>query len=454
MNHHQELPVLEHKPATNSLKVAQHPRLKLDRGGRVFRIGSDISHSGSDISPVWTSPLLASLLYPLNIVTQRGMLYFYCKQILSGENEEEVELEYVEQLHILLQSDSRLDEFVPREIVTYLMDFLVDENIFQYLELEDIDTQTHIISILCHAVRSWEIGEEMRNNIIENLMRLIESKSMYVQAELLFGLAHLSKFDEYRHHLLKLGVLEKLVEIARRGNNVILPDCALLFSVICFSERNLPADKGDAAIQIAIYLIKHRGCNHEVTAQAFSALAYLSEGKYVGIEGASCERLMQHISDAEDSVAVSALEVVGNIVRWGKVRQVTIMIKNGILKHLQRLLSHKFIMVRKEACWIISNITVGRKTYLKDLYEVNLPYSLCNLLEADDLDLRMEAVWAIFNSIIYDNHDEQINYPNRSRTCPYILGQTRKIAPEPSVRVMASRWSDYVPYVKKIKSLS
>ncbi|KAK1357056.1 deoxyhypusine hydroxylase [Heracleum sosnowskyi] len=71
--------------------------------------------------------------------------------------------------------NSRLDEFVPREIVTYLMDFLVDENIFEYLELKDIDTQMHIISIICHVVRSWEIGEEMRNNMIENLMRLIES---------------------------------------------------------------------------------------------------------------------------------------------------------------------------------------------------------------------------------------------------------------------------------------
>ncbi|KAK1380974.1 Deoxyhypusine hydroxylase-B [Heracleum sosnowskyi] len=71
--------------------------------------------------------------------------------------------------------NSRLDEFVPREIVTYLMDFLVYENIFEYLELKDIDTQTHIISIICHVVRSWEIGEEMRNNIIENLLRLIES---------------------------------------------------------------------------------------------------------------------------------------------------------------------------------------------------------------------------------------------------------------------------------------
>ncbi|KAK1355911.1 hypothetical protein POM88_049167 [Heracleum sosnowskyi] len=73
------------------------------------------------------------------------------------------------------KKNSRLDEFVPREIVTYLMDFLIYENIFEYLELKDIDTQTHIISIICHVVRSWEIGEEMRNNIIENLMRLIES---------------------------------------------------------------------------------------------------------------------------------------------------------------------------------------------------------------------------------------------------------------------------------------
>lgn len=37
-------------------------------------------------------------------IFQAEMVDFYCNQILSGENEEDVELEYVEQLHMLLES--------------------------------------------------------------------------------------------------------------------------------------------------------------------------------------------------------------------------------------------------------------------------------------------------------------------------------------------------------------
>lgn len=442
---HQELPVLETRPCDD---VTHHRRLKLDRGGRVFRIGSDISHSGADTTPVWTSPLHASLLPSLTIGRQRKLLDHYCLQILNGGNEEEDELEFVEHLHVLLESDSRLGEFVPEKIVTYLMKFLVYEELF-LLEVEEMDAQMHIVSILSNAVRSSEIGEEIREKVMGSLMRMMESDSMYVQAEALFGLTRLLKFDEYLHRFLKFKGLERLVEVVKRGDNVTLPDCALLFSVICFAKRNLPVDMGAASLQIALYLISHG--DYEVKAQAFSALAYLSDGRYVAIEGASCKRLMLFISNDWDSVAVSALEVVGNIVRWGKVRQITIMIKNGILERLRWLLSHKLIMVRKEACWIISNITVGRKMNFKDLCEVNLPYSLCNLLEADDLDLRMEAVWAIFNSIIYGDDDhEQIDYPKRSSTHPYIVGQPRKIAPEPSVRILVKRWRAFSPETTKL----
>lgn len=447
---HQEPPVptpltLELKPrvADDGSEVIHHRRHKLDRGGRVFRLGSDISHSGSDASPIWTSPLHASLLPPLTIVRQRKLLDSYWNELLSDDIEEEVEVKYIEDLHILLESDSRLGVFVPKEVVTYLLDIVQYNKFFVHLSLKYVDWQTHIISILCNAVRSSEIDKVMREKVLESIMKLFKSDSIYVKAELLFGLTRLSKVDEYRRLLLELGILDKLLKVSKAGSPVIIPDCALLLSVICFTERNLPDDMRDATLQIGLNFLKLRNCNYEATAQAFSALAYLSNERYVAIEGYSCKRLMLFISDDEDSVAVSALEVVGNIVRWGKVRQITTMIKNGLLERLQRLLSHKFIMVRKEACWIISNITVGRKMYLKDLCEVNLPDSLCNLLEADDLDLRMEAVWAIFNSIIYGDDHEQINYPNRSSTHPYILGQTRKIAPEPSLRVMATRWKDY-----------
>lgn len=65
--------------------------------------------------------------------------------------------------------------------------------------------------------------------------------NLNVQA--LYGLARLSKFDRYRSRILKLGALEILVEVVKQGNSAIFPDSALLLSVICFTERNIPVNE-------------------------------------------------------------------------------------------------------------------------------------------------------------------------------------------------------------------
>ena len=55
-------------------------------------------------------------------------------------------------------------------------------------------------------------------------------------------------------------------------------------------------------------------------------------------------------------------------------------------------------MVRKEACWTISNITAGTSDQIRQVYDSGLFTACCQMLCNDDIEVKKEAVWAISNT--------------------------------------------------------
>lgn len=95
----------------------------------------------------------------------------------------------------------------------------------------------------------------------------------------------------------------------------------------------------------------------------------------------------------------SALGVVANIVRWGSLIQIQHLTKDWqLLKCLGKsVLCSEIKKFRKEACQIIANVAVRSEIQIKD--EAGLIERLLKLFEEDEDDVKMEAAWAIYNSI-------------------------------------------------------
>merc|ERR1711979_141503 len=87
----------------------------------------------------------------------------------------------------------------------------------------------------------------------------------------------------------------------------------------------------------------------------------------------------------------------GNIVT-GDDQQTQVIIQNGVLPSLVKLLSHAKKAIRKETCWTISNITAGNRDQIQEIINNSLFPPVIHLLATADFDIKKEAAWAISNA--------------------------------------------------------
>lgn len=107
------------------------------------------------------------------------------------------------------------------------------------------------------------------------------------------------------------------------------------------------------------------------------------------------------------SVQSAALQVLGNVA-CGDDRQTQVVIDSNALPCLRALLSSADRGIRKEVCWIVSNITESSHQ-VQDVLDADILPPLLKLLDNQDAACREDATWVLFN--LSSNRDpSQIAY--------------------------------------------
>ena len=65
---------------------------------------------------------------------------------------------------------------------------------------------------------------------------------------------------------------------------------------------------------------------------------------------------------------------------------------------LYQIIDHPKRTVRKEACWVLSNITAGTQEQIQECINVGIIDKLVSILNHDELPVKMEAIWALSNT--------------------------------------------------------
>jgi len=108
--------------------------------------------------------------------------------------------------------------------------------------------------------------------------------------------------------------------------------------------------------------------------------------------------LVRMLGNTLPQAIVPALRTLGNIVS-GNDSQTQAVVDSGVLSAIVPVLSHQKKNIRKEACWMLSNIAAGSIHQITQLISTSelLPKVLQQLSLTTEWDVRKEAAWVISN---------------------------------------------------------
>jgi importin subunit alpha-6/7 len=214
---------------------------------------------------------------------------------------------------------------------------------------------------------------------------------------------------ELRDLVLRQGAMQPLLaNLAQPETLNLLRNCTWTLSNFC-RGKPLPAlELVLPAMPVLAHLVRSK-VDTDTMIDAAWALSYLTDGDEDSrIAPVVALDVLPALVDMLSSSAVAgvstattlvvpALRAIGNIVS-GNDQQTQAVLDAGALPALSPLLLHAKKNVRKETCWVLSNIAAGTPAQLDALFRVSdlLPRVL-QQLASGEWEVRKEASWVISN---------------------------------------------------------
>jgi importin subunit alpha-6/7 len=174
------------------------------------------------------------------------------------------------------------------------------------------------------------------------------------------------------------------------------------------------------------------------------ALSYLSDGDLSRVEqvmatGVTSKLISLLESNNPTIQKAPVVRILGNFVS-GNDSQTDFVLQAGLLDCILDLIEHPSSSIRREACWVMSNVCGGTRKQAAQVFRRKAVITaLLQKATSDIWTVRKEAIWAV--SSICDGNDR------RSLVVPFLLAGGL----EPLVRALDARNAD-VGLLKKVLS--
>lgn len=336
------------------------------------------------------------------VIHRRKLIVDGCvEKLLASENYGELSVD-IHLLDIMVNADQELADCISSAAARRLLAIVKSD----MGHMAGIQLKCWAVSALSCATYK-ECGAVIQDEVIPVLVTLLTKLEPLQRVAGVDALTELAMSSSvYIPVIVCNGALENALAILKEScvEREILSRVAEFLAVVC-RGYDLPSEKVKVAIAIVDCLFQNDLDNKYHIVQACYALQYLSYKRAVKIGDIMLSKLVHFIRRCKSSAVVgSALGVVGNIARWGKVCEIQFLTgKCNLLECLATVFSTREQKLRKEACQIISNIAARIGISIEDMCGGGLIAPLCSVLEKDESDVKMEAAWAIFNGIYGDN---------------------------------------------------
>lgn len=208
---------------------------------------------------------------------------------------------------------------------------------------------------------------------------------------------------ELRDLVLSCGALGPLIaNIAEPATLSLLRNCTWTLSNFCRGKPQPALETIYPAIQ-ALGMLMKATTDKETMADVAWALSYVSDGSNERIEAVVGQgivpSLINLLTSDRPELIIPALRTLGNIVTGTDAQTQTVLDTKNALSYIVNIIGHSKKNIRKEACWLLSNIAAGNKAQISQLVKTPglIRSVLTQLSEASEWDVRKEASWVICN---------------------------------------------------------
>jgi HEAT repeat protein len=204
-----------------------------------------------------------------------------------------------------------------------------------------------------------------------------------------------------RDYVLQQGILEPLLlNMTQPANMSLLNNVTWTVSNLCRGKPGPDMQYVQPAIQPLVELLS-KEVSDDVLIDAVWALSYLSDGSDERIQtildSGVAKKLVELLKDKDSQLLTPVVRCLGNFVT-GSDLQTQAVIDAGILPHLKALLESPRKAIRKEACWLVSNIAAGTKEQIGMLFsQGGIVKRIVDNATNAPWETRKEALWAVSN---------------------------------------------------------
>lgn len=332
--------------------------------------------------------------------------------ICSPTHDSAQKLGSLKQLASLIVADTRLGDHLDSQVLPQLINFLEYKERKTPIQLDyRVKTKTHpedlnnrrfqyYSAIVLTNIVSSKKGVEFKDKAIPALVKLILTWHWFVQIQALYALFNIANvFPDTCEAIIKNGALEHLESLlTNEKNHYALKKSGIqLLSALCRIKPYLPVDKRVLrTIKPAIF------CESvSVLVQACLSLSNFTNKRFVDFGTEVYKRLLDLADYKVPEIVLYALRAIGNYVRWCNNDQLQSIIDQGLLIRLTISLYHKYTEVRKETCWIISNITAAaNNSQIQSVISFGMILVLVRFVENAEVEVKEVAACAISNAVL------------------------------------------------------
>lgn len=331
-----------------------------------------------------------------------------------------------------VEVDPPIQEIILSGIVPRFVE-LLDKNF--YLQFEDTP-----VSLKCRFEAAWVItniasGNSEQTKYIVNigavplLVKMVFEADEGILDQSIWALANIAGDSEpFRDIILETGALSKIVDLIIKylspGNNMkLLRNLVWLISNLNRGRSPPPTMEN---MQKSFFVIEKalQINDQDLISDAYWCLSYLVDAssemtdivlkssvmkRTFDLLSAFCETLQRPENDTKLSkVCASAVcpivRVLGNIVT-GNEEQTNLIISMGFLQFFQPIFyrydNKKIPRIRKEICWLLSNITAGTTSQMTYVLDGDLIGLIVDSVNKHDIYIKKEAGIALFNMLYF-----------------------------------------------------